>query len=84
MANYRITSGAHDITLTNKASIKAALRNLTLNHLVTASPIIKVENLDTGNIKYFSVARVIEAKEFYKDLTSPFQEMRDGEVINEE
>ena len=84
MANYRITSGSHDITLTNKVSIKAALRNLTLNHLVTASPIIKVENLDTGNTKYFRVEEVIEAREFYNDLTSPFQEMRDGEVINEE
>jgi len=84
MANYRITSGVHDITLNNKASIKAALRNLTLDHLVTASPIIKVENLNTGNIKYFSTQRVIEAKEFYKNLTSPFQEMRGGEIINEE
>jgi len=84
MANYRITSGAHDITLNNKASIKAALRNLTIDHLVTASPIIKVENLSTGNIKYFRVEEVIEAKGFNESLTSPFQETKGGEVINEE
>jgi len=83
MPEYRIISGAHDITMT-RPSRKACLRSLQLSHLVKASPVIEVKKVSTGISKYYITSELIEALKLYENCTTPHKEIQNGQIVDED